>query len=129
MNFTKFSFTIEIQVKIFTEEHADVSRTLTNMARIYLDMGEMLKSLEFNERALGREKLFYSESPIFHLLDINMKLYKTEEHADVVTNLYNMAMAYSGLGQNTKALEMNERVYSREKNFILSNVKLVIFSF
>ena len=42
-----------------------------------------------------------------------MKLFKTEEHADVATTLSNMALIYDGLGQMDKALEMNQKVLSK----------------
>ena len=43
-----------------------------------------------------------------------MKLFKTEEHADIATTLGNMAMIYSSLGEVQKSLEIHERVYGRE---------------
>ena len=42
-----------------------------------------------------------------------MKLFKTEEHADVATTLSNMASIYEDLGQMDKALEMNQKVLSK----------------
>ena len=42
-----------------------------------------------------------------------MKLFKTEEHADVATTLANIAWIYNGLGQMDKALEMNQKVLSK----------------
>ena len=43
-----------------------------------------------------------------------MKVLKTEEHSSIAATLNNMAYIYSVLGENKKALEMNERAYSRE---------------
>ena len=43
-----------------------------------------------------------------------MKLFKTEEHADIAAVLGYMAANYSDLGQKQKALEINERVYRRD---------------
>ena len=46
-------------------------------------------------------------------LDIEMKLFKTEKHADVAYTLNNMATIYFGLGQKDKALEMYQKVLSK----------------
>ena len=45
-------------------------------------------------------------------LDIEMKLFKIEEHTDVATTLCNMASIYDGLGQMDKALEINQKLLS-----------------
>ncbi len=42
-----------------------------------------------------------------------MKLFKTEEHADIATTLNNMALIKDVLGQNDKALKMNQKVYGK----------------
>ena len=42
-----------------------------------------------------------------------MKLFKTEEHANIATTLSNMALIYKSLGQMDKALDMNQKVLSK----------------
>ena len=46
---------------------------------------------------------------------MQMKLFETEEHEGIAATLNTMALIYSNFGQFEKALEMNERVYSRER--------------
>ena len=58
--------------------------------------------------------LLFALSCFYHLIDIQMKLFKTEEHASVAISLGIMAMIYSDLGQLQKALEINQRAYSRK---------------
>ena len=48
------------------------------------------------------------------LLGILMKVFKTEEHPLIVTLLNHTALTYSRLGQNEKAMEINEKVYSKK---------------
>ena len=59
--------------------------------------------------------LLFDQSNFFYRIDIRMKLFKTEEHAIIAKILNNMASIYSGVGQKQRALEMNEKVYSRER--------------
>ena len=45
------------------------------------------------------------------LLDILIKVFKTEEHLLVATHLNNMAILLSDSGENEKALDLNKKVY------------------
>ncbi len=59
----------------------------------------------------------------FIYIDIQSKLIKTEEHPDIARTLSNMASIYLNLGQKQKALEIYDRVYSREWwSFLLPNL-------
>ena len=60
-------------------------------------------------------------------LDILIKLLKTEEHADIAGTLNNMALIYSDLGQLQTALQINERVLSRERGPFLFLHILILF--
>ena len=42
-----------------------------------------------------------------------MKLFKTEEHEDVVNSLHCMGYLYDGMGQKHKALEIYQKVLSK----------------
>ena len=43
-----------------------------------------------------------------------MRLFKSEENADIAKTLGTIAQSYSELGQVQKAMEINEKVYGRE---------------
>ena len=43
-------------MKLFeTEDHPDIATTLSNMASVYHDLGQVQKALDINERVYGRE--------------------------------------------------------------------------
>ena len=66
----------------------------------------------------GYSPFFLAKWLILKILDILMKLFKTEEHSDVASILNNMATVYSDLGQSQKALEILEKVYGNHEWFL-----------
>ena len=55
-----------------------------------------------------------SQNVYFSLIDIQMKLFKTEENADIADVLSNMASIYSDMGKDEQALKIIKKVYGKE---------------
>ena len=94
-------------MKLFkTEEHADVATVLNNMSFVYYAMGQLDKALEVTQRANSKEslELILFLFTFLILLDIMMKVFKTEEHLSVATTLSNMALFLSDSGERKKLL-------------------------
>ena len=102
---------LELQIKIYGEEHADIANTYNRIGLVYGDMkSQPAKELEYYKKAL----------------EMRLKLFG-EENTATATSYNNVGTAYRDLGDfpaalenHNKALEIRIKIYGEEHNDVAS---------
>jgi len=131
---TCFEKALEIDRKVYGEEHPDVATRLNNLGLAWYSLGDCKKAVEYYEKALEIDgKVYGEEHP--HVakylnnlgevwrslgdyekaiqyyekaLEIDRKVYG-EEHPDVAIYLNNLGLAWRSLGDYRKAIQYYEK--------------------